>query len=79
MDQKDRFPPLPSKTGVTVAKLPSPLTDSTAFDRALASQVCVCVHACVHVCVCVRVCMCVRVRVCLCVWRTLYTCFHPLK
>ena len=41
MDQKDRFPPLPSKTGVTVAKLPSPLTDSTAFDRALASQVCV--------------------------------------
>ena len=66
MDQKDRFPPLPSKPGVTVAKLPSPLTDSTAFDRALASQVCVCacVRACVCACACVHVCACVCVPVC---------------
>ena len=60
VDQKELFPPLPSMPGVTVAKLPSPLKDSTVFDQALVSQE-VCMHACVCVCVCVCVCayMCV--------------------
>ena len=67
MDQKDQFPPLPSKPGVTVAKLPSPLKDSSAFDSAFASQE-VCVYVCVCVCVCVRVCVCLCVVWCGVVW-----------